>query len=74
MNIAPLDGMARAEAQLDQAASHIAALPAAAQGADAVDLSQEMVTLLQARNSFEANVKTLEVMDETVRTTLDLVG
>jgi flagellar basal body rod protein FlgG len=74
MNIAPLTGMEQAEGQLNQAASRIAALPAAAQGADVVDLSQEMVTLLQARNSFEANVKTLEVMDEMVHTTLNLVG
>ncbi len=53
-------GLERAEGQLNQAAQAIAT----PQG-DSVDLSAQAVALIQAKNNFEANLKTLQIGDET---------
>jgi flagellar hook protein FlgE len=41
---------------------------------DTVSLSSSMVSLLDARNNFEANTKTAAVSDEMTQTTLDMIG
>jgi flagellar basal body rod protein FlgG len=56
---------------VDKTASRIAQ-PATA--ADTVDLSTEMVSLMQARADFEANTKGLKTEDQMTRAALDLIG
>ena len=62
-------GLERAEGQLNQAAQAIAT----PQG-DSVDLSAQAVALIQAKNNFEANLKTLQIGDEMTKTLLKVVG
>ena len=61
-------GMQRAEGQLNQAAQAIAT----PQG-DSVDLSAQAVALIQAKNNFDANLKTLQIGDEMTKTLLKVV-
>jgi flagellar basal body rod protein FlgF len=67
-----LEGMSRAETQLNQAASDIARAPVA--GGDIVDLSASMVALMQSKNSFEANTKVFKAADEMSQALLNIVG
>ncbi|HTA68261.1 MAG TPA: flagellar basal body rod C-terminal domain-containing protein [Bryobacteraceae bacterium] len=76
-----LEGMSRAETQLNQAAGDIAraattdpAIPVPRVNGDIVDLSASMVSLLQSRNSFDANTKVLKVADEMQKSLLNVVG
>ncbi|HEX4593079.1 MAG TPA: flagellar basal body rod C-terminal domain-containing protein [Bryobacteraceae bacterium] len=70
-----LEGMSRAEAQLNKAASDIARAPVVSPtGGDIVDLSASMVALLQSRNSFEANTKVFKVADEMQKSLLNAIG
>jgi hypothetical protein len=65
-------GLLTADAQLDRVAQDIAAQPfslATPQG-DQVSLSTQAVALLQAKNSFEANLKALQVDDQMTQTLL----
>jgi flagellar hook protein FlgE len=66
-----LGGLDSAEAQFNGAASKIAAAPASP---DTVDLSSSAVSLLNAKDGYEANLKTLEVADDMTKQTLDLLG
>ena len=61
-------GLALAEGQLNQAAQAIET----PQG-DSVDLSAQAVALIQAKNNFEANLKTLQIGDEMTKTLLKAV-
>lgn len=74
MYTTPLSGMLAAQDRVERSASRIASLPANGTGADSIDLSAEMIALLEARNDFAAEVKAQEVMDETTQSALDLVG
>jgi len=47
-----LEGMARAETQLNKAAGDIARAPVVSSGGDVVDVSASMVALMQSKNSF----------------------
>jgi flagellar hook-associated protein FlgK len=67
-----LQGMDRASASLDRAASRIAAI--GQPSGDTVDLSTEMVALIQARNNFGANVKAAQTMEEVTQSLLNIVG
>ncbi|MGA2185996.1 MAG: flagellar basal body rod C-terminal domain-containing protein [Bryobacteraceae bacterium] len=75
-----LEGMLKAETQLDTTASRIANLPfptvPASQNPpqDIVDLSAEMVSLLETRNNFAANVKVAHVADDIQKSTLSILG
>lgn len=69
-----LDGLARSQSQLNQAAFEIARAPAALPGGDSVDLSSAAVALLQARNSFDANTKVIKIADQLDKILLDMVG
>ncbi len=70
-----LQGMQRAETQLNQVAQNIAQGPSLSppQG-DTVDLSAQAVALIQANNSFEANTAALKVGDEMTQTLLKSIG
>jgi flagellar hook-associated protein FlgK len=67
-----LQGMDRASASLDRAASRIATI--GQPSGDTVDLSTEMVALIQARNEFGANVKAAQTADELTQSLLNIVG
>ncbi|MCC7496755.1 MAG: hypothetical protein IT160_04200 [Bryobacterales bacterium] len=71
-----LEGMNRAAGMLNNAAAKIARAPLDIQApeTDTLDLSQEMVALLVARQSFKANVKAAEAGDQMTRTLLDELG
>jgi flagellar basal body rod protein FlgG len=69
---APLQGMSLASASLDRAATRIASLGTPA--GDSVDLSAEMVALIQAKNNFGANVRVAQTMDEVTQSLLNLIG
>jgi flagellar basal body rod protein FlgC len=71
-----LQGMHAAESSLDRTASRLANLPSATAPptGDTVDLSTEMVNLMQARNNFDANVKVAKTADEMDRSTLSMLG
>lgn len=70
-----LEGMSRAETQLNRAASDIArATTVSPPGVDIVDLSASMVSLLQSRNNFDANTKVFKVADEMQKSLLNVIG
>ena len=70
-----LDGMSRAEAQLNNAARDIARAPlATSPGGDLVDLSAPVLAMLESRNSFDANTKVLKVADELNKDLLNILG
>ena len=70
-----LQGMQRAEIQLNQVAQNIAQSPSTSAGpeGDTVDLSAQAVALIQAKNSFEANTAAFKVSDEMTQTLLKAV-
>jgi len=65
-----LEGMSRAETQLNKAATDIARAP----GSDIVDLSASTVALMESRNNFEANTKVFKVADDMSKVLLNVVG
>ena len=76
-----LEGMSRAETQLNQAAGDIAratttdpAIPVPRVNGDIVDLSASMVSLLQSRNSFDANTKVIKAVDEMDKTLIKAIA
>jgi flagellar basal body rod protein FlgG len=71
-----LQGIQNSEAQFNKAAANIAQGPAPSpspQG-DTVDLSDQAVALIQAKNSFEANTAALKVDDQMTQTLLKMLG
>ncbi len=65
IGLAPaLEGLARSEAQFNQAARTIAHAPLSAEATDTVDLSAAAVALLTARNNFEAITKFIKTSNE----------
>lgn len=69
-----LEGMHRAEAQLNTAAAHIAKMPDSVQpGGDTVDLSAEIVALMSARDNFMANVGAAKTGDQIQRALLNII-
>ena len=72
----PLQGMQGAESRLNVIASRIAraSLPQGQPQQDTVDVSAEMVALLQDRSDYATNVKVARTMDEMTTATLSMVG
>ena len=64
-----LDGLHAAQVRFESAAKRIAAPPS-----DTTDLSGDAVALLESKNSFEANLKTLQVGDEMTKSTLNILA
>ena len=80
-----LDGMNRAAQNFDAAANRIAktgqpSKPQTSAGVDGdgdsdhdkVDLSSDAVSLLNSRNDYQANAKTVAVADQMTRATIDI--
>jgi flagellar basal body rod protein FlgG len=73
---APLEGLSRAQASFDSAAAKIAQ-PISLDSPnpqDQVSLSDQMVALMQSRNDYEANLKSLQTSNQMQKTLLDLIG
>jgi flagellar hook protein FlgE len=72
---AAANGIQNSLAQFNQAADNVvrAALPAQ-NVHDSVDLSTAAVSLLQAKNSFDANTKVFKTVDELDKTLLNAIG
>ncbi len=68
---APLQGIQNAESRLNTAAGRIAR---AANPEDHVDLSAEIVALLEAKNATAANTKVAQAMDDMSRNLLNITG
>lgn len=72
---AALEGLRGAEARLESAARRVAASADPERAvADQIDLSEEFVALIQARNSFAASLRVIEAGDEMARHTLEMLG
>jgi flagellar basal body rod protein FlgC len=65
-----LDNIGRATARLDGVAARIAKV---AEPQDTIDLSAEMVALMEARNSFEAGIAVLRTANELSKNLVDLL-
>ena len=71
-----LQGMQRAETQINQVAQNIAQGPSsrsAGPEGDTVDLSAQAVALIEGKNSFEANTSALKVSDQMTQTLLNAI-
>jgi len=73
--IQPLNGLLQSAAQFDQAANNVvrSALPTSS-GQDTVELSTAAVSMVQAKNSFEANIKVFKTVDEMDKTLINAMG
>ncbi len=72
-----LRGLDQAQALLERSAGRIARMSAPAREAapmDVVDLSAEMVALLEARRALTANLRVLETADEIERSLFDSIA
>ena len=72
----PLQGLTRAQDNFDKAASNVARpLTVDAQSPqDLVSLSDSMVALMQARNDYEANLKSLQTSNDMAKKLIDMLG
>ena len=72
----PLEGIRRAESQIDSSARKIARsfTPPSSSGGDTVDLSTEIVALMQNKRVAEANMKALQSIDEVQKRLIDILG
>jgi flagellar hook protein FlgE len=72
-----LQGMERAQAHVEQAAGRLASIGANSSESspvDTVDLSQEVLALLAAKNDFAANVATLKIANQIQKQTVNLLA
>ena len=69
---AALAGMEQAQAGVERAASRIAAC--GTPEGDRVDLSAEMVSLMEARSGFEADTRLVRVAEDVGRRLVDMLG
>jgi len=69
----PLAGMQRASAQVSQAAANIA-VSGFTPPTDRVDLSSDMVALMQGQNDFAANTKVVQTEDQMSQSLRNIVG
>jgi flagellar hook protein FlgE len=85
----PLAGMNAAETSLNRTATNIANYgasplnseqnsaqnsPQSTSGGDTVDLSTDVVSMIEARNNFAANVKTVQTEDQMTQSLLNIFG
>jgi flagellar hook-associated protein FlgK len=72
----PLQGLSRAQENFDKAASDIARPQSVDQQnpQDQVSLSDSMVALMQARNDYEANLKSLQTSNDMAKKLIDMLG
>lgn len=70
-----LGGLRQAENQLNSTASVLARSPFfTGPPQDEVSLSDQAVSLLEAKTSFNANIDSIKVADEMQKSTLSLIG
>jgi len=69
----PLAGLNQATTSLNQTAAKLAKVGFSPEG-DKVDLSAEMVNLMQARTDYSANTKVIETQDQMTKTLLNTLG
>jgi len=69
--ITPLAGLDTAASQVHRVASRIAQ---SSNPEDRVDLSQEMVSLIQAQNDFKADTKAIQTEDQMNKNLFNIVG
>jgi flagellar basal body rod protein FlgC len=70
-----LEGLQRAEAKLEKAATRVANFVGSLENPqDVVDLSQEAVAIMAAETGYKANLKSIETMTELQQSTIDLMG
>jgi len=72
-----LEGLNQAETVLEGAAGKLARLPLVLEAAapeDVVNLSAEMVALIEARNLFQINARVIRTADELSRSLLDVLA
>ncbi len=72
-----LQGLSQAQAQLEHAAVRIAGAGASSvdgMALDTVDLSAEIVALMSAQSSFEANVQTARVSEQVHKSAIDILA
>lgn len=69
----PLAGLERAAASVNQTSAKIAKSGFGGSG-DSVDLSTEMVSLIQAQNDFKANTKVIQTEDDMNKSLLNITG
>ncbi len=69
----PLAGMNRAESQINQTAAKLAGVGGSPSG-DTVDLSAEMIALIETRNSFVVNTKVAQTEDDVSKSLLNLLA
>jgi flagellar basal body rod protein FlgB len=73
----PLAGLDRADANLDQAARRLQQVTSPAPSptpVDTINLSQEMLALLEAQRAFEVNLSALRAANDTMMKVLRLLG
>ena len=68
----PLAGMKQAEESLQKTASRLASTGVAGAG-DTVDLSAEMVALIEARNDFAVNTKVVRTENQMTKSLLNVL-
>ena len=71
-----LDGLRRAETNLEKTAARVARLTTALTGEphDYVDLSTEAISLMETRQAFRADLRLIETADDLTEYTLDILG
>lgn len=72
-----LQGLELAQLQLEKSASRLASAGTSSpSGApvDTVDLSQEAVAMLSAKNQFSANINVLKIADDMQKSAINLLG
>jgi|SwirhisoilCB2_FD_contig_31_27587467_length_544_multi_3_in_0_out_0_2 hypothetical protein len=69
-----LDSIQRATASVDRTASRLAQASDLSGGADSVDLSAELISLLEAKNTVAVAVKVAQTVDDIQKSTLDVFG
>ena len=68
-------GLSRATKRLEKSAARIARLPdLGVKSGDEVNLSEEIVNLLFAKRSYEANLKAIETANEIRDHAIDVLG
>jgi flagellar basal body rod protein FlgG len=65
-----LDGLQRADVRFESAAKRIAQQPTDTNA----DLPTDTVNLLDAKNSYDANLKAVQVGDEMMKSTLNILA
>ncbi len=72
-----LQGLAQSQASFEHAAGRIARMPFSSGSQNPQDqgsLSDELVALIQARNDYEASLRTLKTANEMQKTLLNVLG